>query len=127
MHLYGREGAVSYDIELVDPVTREVLTLDVKHHMRGGTYCVGGEDRACLNVTYNYSKIFRRVLGEGGIRSIYGLSGAESIPKLTAAIAQLNDDVHPDYWAATDGNAKQALVQLRALAQMRPDGIWQGD
>lgn len=63
----------------------------------------------------------------GGIRSIYGLTGTESIPVLQSAIAQLGDDVHPDYWEPTEGNAKRALVQLQALAQMRPDGVWAGD
>jgi hypothetical protein len=46
---------------------------------------------------------------------------------LDKAIAALGDDVDPDYWKATDGNAKRALTQLRALAAMRPDGLWTGD
>ena len=62
-----------------------------------------------------------------GIRTIYGLTGAESLPVLDAAIAQLGDDVDADYWAPTEGNAKRALLKLRALATMRPDGIWSGD
>jgi hypothetical protein len=95
--------------------------------MRGGTYAVGGEQRAHLNVTYNYAKHYYRVLGEKGIRTIYDLSGAESIPLLKDAISKLGDDVDPDYWASTEGNAKVALQQLLALAQMRPDGIWEGD
>lgn len=44
---------MSYDIELVDPVTKEVLQLDGPHHMRGGTYCVDGTKDAHLNITYN--------------------------------------------------------------------------
>ena len=31
------------------------------------------------------------------------------------------------YWKATEGNAKRPLIQLRAMAQMRPDGVWYGD
>lgn len=133
---------MSYDIELVDPVTRETLQLDSPHHMRGGTYCMGGSAEAHLNVTYNYSQHFRRVLpdrewregdsehyreGVRGIRTIYGMTGADSLPLLDAAIAQLGDDVHPDYWKPTEGNAKRALLQLRALAEMCPDGVWDGD
>ena len=118
---------MSYDIELIDPVSRTVLELDNAHTMRGGTYCIGGSNEAKLNVTYNYSPHYRRVMGDGGIRSIYGKSGAESIPILTAAIGALGDEVNPDYWTPTEGNAKRALVQLRTLAQMRPDGIWSGD
>lgn len=118
---------MSYDIELTDPVSKEVLWLDAPHQMKGGTYALGGTSEAALNVTYNYSGHFRRVLGENGIRTIYGMTGAESIPVLTAAINQLKDDVVQDYWAATEGNAKRALTQLKALAELRPDGIWSGD
>ena len=137
---------MSYDIELVDPVTREVLEFDAPHHMRGGTYQVGRTTRAHLNVTYNYYRQFARVFDVlteprpkspewllkdggpvGGIRTVYGLTGAESLPVLDKAIAALGNDVDPDYWKATDGNAKRALTQLLALAAMRPDGLWTGD
>jgi hypothetical protein len=117
---------LSYDIELRDPVTNKVLKLDAPHHMRGGTYCVGGTTDVCLNVTYNYSTILYRVI-DGGIRGLYGKTGAESIPLLKTAIAQLGDDTDPDYWEATEGNVKAALLKVLALAQMRPDGVWAGD
>lgn len=119
---------MSYDIELVDPVTKKVLELTNSHFMRGGTYAVDGTTDASFNITYNYSKIFHEVLSEeNGIRFIYGKTGAESISCLTEAISKLSDDVDPDYWKATEGNAKKALHSLLALAQMRPDGIWVGD
>lgn len=140
---------MSYDIDLIHPVTRKTLQLDKPHQMKGGTYALGGTTDASLNITYNYSSHYYRVFpmrevresdldyvkeqaakndsNVGGIRSIYGLTGAESIPVLDAAIAQLGDDVDPDYWKATEGNAKAALTQLKALAQLRPDGIWSGD
>ena len=141
---------MSYDIYLVDPITRKVLELDEPHFMRGGTYAVGGDTRAHLNITYNYGEHFWRVFEElpaprplapeqmrrqyaltgetvTGIRTLYGLSGAESLPILDRAIALLKDDVTDNYWEATEGNAKRALIQLRALATLRPDGIWDGD
>ena len=114
---------MSYDIELQDPVTHETLQLDAPHHMKGGTYCLGGTTNAELNVTYNYAKHYHG-LGENGIRSLGGMSGAASIPLLQAAADKLGDDVDDDYWKPTEGNAKQALLQLIALAQMRPDGVW---
>jgi hypothetical protein len=118
---------MSYDIELIDPITKEPIELDEPHHMCGGTYALGGTTRAHLNVTYNYGAIFRRLLGDEGIRTIYGKSGADSIPLLENAAAQLGDDVDSNYWKATDGNAKRALLQLAALAKMRPDAMWAGD
>jgi hypothetical protein len=134
---------MSYDIELRDPVTHETLLLDAPHHMRGGTYAVGGDTDCHLNITYNYSPHFRRAFGDEnvdlskfdalfgggatGVRRLYGMSGAESIPVLEAAISALGDDVDADYWKPTEGNAKRALLQLLALAKMRPDGVWDGD
>jgi hypothetical protein len=118
---------MSYDISLIDPVTRKTLELDEPHHMRGGTYQVGGTRLAELNVTYNYARHFG-VINEGdGIRAIYGMTGADSITLLEKAIASLADDVDPDYWKPTEGNAKRALCQLLSLAKMRPDGVWDGD
>lgn len=119
---------MSYDISLRDPVTREVIELDEPHFMAGGTYCPGGTTELWLNVTYNYGEIYKRAFGdERGIRSIYGLTGAESIPVLEAAAASLGDDVSERYWDATEGNAKRPLLQLAAMARMRPDGVWDGD
>ena len=65
--------------------------------------------------------------GETEILRLYGMTGAERIPVLKEAISKLGDDVDEDYWKATEGNAKRALLQLLALAQMRPDGVWAGD
>lgn len=117
---------MSYDIGLNDPVTGDQLVFDEPHQMRGGTFCAGGTCAAHLNVTYNYSEFYRG-FGENGIRTIYGKTGAESIPILDAVIANLGDDVDDNYWKPTEGNAKKALCQLRALAMMRPDGVWDGD
>ena len=120
---------MSYDIRLKDRVTGKTLALDFPHQIRGGCYAVGGTNEAWLNVTYNYADIFYRddVLGKDGIRSIYGKSGAESIPMLQKAISVLKDDATNDYWEATEGNAKKALYGLLAFAQLRPDGVWDGD
>ena len=118
---------MSYDVELVDPITKKVLELSSPHFMRGGTYCLSGNKELSLNITYNYSGHFYRVLGEGGIRSLYGKTAADSIPILEGAVSKLGDDVSDDYWEPTEGNAKRALLQLLALAKMRPDGVWEGD
>ena len=114
---------MSYDLGLRDLVTHDWAELTAPHFMRGGTYCVSGEPTATINITYNYSKHFDRVLtpkaanhrlskDDGclhGIRSLYGYTGAESTPLLEKAIDQLGDDVSSDYWEATEGNAKKAL------------------
>ena len=122
---------MSYDIELVHPVTKQTLETDSLHRMEGGTYCLGGSNKLHLNVTYNYAGFYYsafKALGlQAGIRSIYGKSGAESIPILNQVAASLGDDVDDDYWKPTEGNAKAALLQLIAMATMRPDDVWDGD
>ena len=140
---------MSYDIYLTDPVTRKPLELEAAHHMRGGTYTLSGTTEAWLNITYNYAGWYYRpgVFGETaegnkGIRTIYGMTGAESIPVLKKAIEALESltvDISDDerreyerqgatgYWMPTRANAIRPLYQLVALAQMRPDGTWEGD
>jgi hypothetical protein len=90
----------------------------------GGTYCVGGTDACCLNITYNYSANFLNV-GLGGLyEALDGKTGAETLPALQAALAALGPETDPDYWKATDGNARKALVQLAAFAEAHPAGVW---
>ena len=140
---------MSYDIYLTDSVTREPIELEEAHYMRGGTYPLSGTTEAWLNITYNYADWYYRpgVFGETyedskGIRTIYGMTGAESIPVLKRAIEALEsttEDISEEdrrnckrqgctgYWIPTRANAIRPLYQLLALAQMRPDGIWEGD
>ena len=146
---------MSYDIELKDPVTKRVIELDAVHMMTGGTYAIGGTREAWLNVTYNSSRwyykagVFPEFKDENayngkrdGIRSIYGMSGAESTPILQQAISVLenmDEDLSEEevekytaadvtgYWMPSRENAIKPLYQLLAMAQLRPDGIWDGD
>ena len=194
---------MSYDIRLVDPVTRETLESETPHQMTGGTYAVGGTTELWLNITYNYASYYYEatdgdprfahdevseyyadgtngpLVTESGIRGIYGKSGAESIPMLKDMIERIEAKYCPDgqwivtereraryydengaeiddhealtkvlhgecvkkqdytynvsegpnadYWEATAGNAISPLHKLIAMAQIRPDGVWEGD
>lgn len=119
---------MSYDIKLTDPVSRETIVIPYAHSMNGGTYQVGGSCELWLNITYNYGKYYCKVIDEEkGITFIYGKTGLESIPILEQAISKLGNDTSDNYWEATEGNAKKALIQLLTMAKMRPDGIWDGD
>ena len=74
-----------------------------------------------------------------GIRGIYGKTGAESIPLLNDMISRIKEKYmrdgrwikeqgpNGDYWTATAANAIKPLYKLLAMAQMRPDGVWDGD
>ena len=121
---------MSWDFSLCDVVTGKILETEEKHFMKGGTYCIDGTREMSLNITGNYSDIISNAFEpyeDSYLSYAYILAdktGAESIPLLKNAINKLSDDVNDDYWKATEGNAKRALQQLLALAQIRPDGIW---
>jgi hypothetical protein len=104
---------MGYDVKLVDPVSERVLQLE--------------ELKAEFNITCNYKEHFVRTLGEKGVRAIYGMTGAASLPILDNAINQLKENVDDNYWAPTEGNAKRALLCLKILAEKLPNGIWQGN
>lgn len=140
---------MSYDISLKDPVTNKTLCTKFNHEMTGGIYAIGGTNELWLNITYNYARwyyhagVFAATKEESkGIRTIYGKSGAESIPILRSAIAALQaleEDISEQdrlacisvgadgYWMPTKENAIRPLYQLLSMAQLRPDGIWDGD
>ncbi len=116
---------MSFDVYLCDPETGDPAELAEPHQLAGGTYALGGTTVAWLNVTYNYSPFFYRVLdAANGLRSLSGKTAAATHAQIVAAAEKLGDDVSGDYWAATEGNAKRALLQLVELGKLRPDGIW---
>ena len=93
--------------------------LPEKHDIAGGTYAVGGTRDAWLYVTYNYAGIFARVMGDGGVNQLDGGCVKDSVPVLEKAIAALGEaQPDTDYWKATVGNAKKALVGLKAIADL---------
>lgn len=126
---------MSYDINLLDPITKEIIEINDAHFLRGGTYQMGGSKELTLNITYNYSEMLHRVIQpkqtpseyKTGIRSLYGMTAFEVVPILELAISNLKDDADEDYWKATEGNTKRALNNLLTMCKMRPDAIIDGD
>ena len=133
---------MSYDIELKDPVSGEIIQFDFLHQMRGGNYVVGGTTEARMNITYNYSRWYYKAFGDKGIRTIYEMAGTDSIPVLENAITflkNLQEDLTDEeieeyknhsergYWMPARENAIKPLYQLLTMAKMRPDGVWDGD
>lgn len=130
---------MSYDIRLIDHTTHKVLEAENPHFMQGGTFCPGGTKELWLNITYNYAAVLCKVLQRDvidqdtgkrttlvGLDAINGLYAAETISMLRKAINSLSDEgANERYWHPTEGNVKKALIQLKALADMRPDGVWE--
>ena len=130
---------MSYDVRLIDHTTHKVLEAENPHFMQGGTFCPGGTKELWLNITYNYAAVLCKVLQRDvidqdtgkrttlvGLDAINGLYAAETISMLRKAINSLSDEgANESYWHPTEGNVKKALIQLKALADMRPDGVWE--
>lgn len=130
---------MSYDVRLIDHTTHKVLEAENPHFMKGGTFCPGGTKELWLNITYNYAAVLCKVLQRDvidqdtgkrttlvGLDAINGIYAAETISMLRKAINSLSDEgANESYWHPTKGNVKKALIQLKALADMRPDGVWE--
>ena len=135
---------MSYDITIVDKDGNPVHSKK-PHGIKGGTYCPESTE-LWLNITFNYSKIFKRneVFGENGILCLQGMSVKDAIPIVQKAWRSLKEDneqcwkVKEDengkiifegsiipkptsYWDATDGNAKIAIGNLGELLEMAPE------
>ncbi|MBQ7650138.1 MAG: hypothetical protein IJS15_04220 [Victivallales bacterium] len=100
---------------------------------RGGTYCLDdGFREAWLNITFNYASIFekhhlsiiKRERQKSGICVLEGKTASECVRILTGVIPKMGDETVPDYWKATEGNAKKALINLLMIAvAVPPDAI----
>lgn len=121
---------MSYDISIVDK-DKNLLHAKNIHQLKGGNYILGGTTALHLNITYNYSPYFYKYIDKKeGIRWLYGKKVSETIPKLEEAASQLLDiSYEKDYWAPTEGNVKQAILDLIELAKMAPseESYWDGD
>ena len=104
---------MSFDISLLDVVTKEVLNLPFKHMMTGGTYRAEYDENtktfapmpiseASLNVTYNYGSYYREAV-DGGIRALDGKTGLESIEMLQDMISKIEQKYHANgIWISTE-------------------------
>ena len=111
---------MSYDVALLDPVTKDVL-MSPEHVQGGGTYPMGGRYECQFNITYNYADVFGSL-----VRELDEQTAEDTLPRLEAFVASW-PNVHPyirDYWAPTPGNAKAAVEQLIVFAKAHPQGVW---
>ena len=112
---------MSYDIEIV--FDGEHLDSPIVHHVKGGTYALGGSKSLETNITFNYSQHFQKVFqNEEGIKSLDGVKCIDAIPLIVEAMRRLGDDETSNYWDPTEGNAKRALEGLLHIAALGYNG-----
>lgn len=112
---------MSYDIYFRDAVSEEIIILQYKHQMFGATYCLGGTKELRFNITFNYAGIYDQYGFH--VAQLSGLSAVAAMPIIEGVISKFDDDVTDNYWEATEGNAKKALVSLLTMCQLRPDAV----
>lgn len=117
---------MSYSVSIINPDTGAILEAPIPLDLRGANYVVGGTTELELTITYNYHEHLQTALGVLGLDGLDGLAAHETWTLILAGIAVLDNDVVDDYWAATEGNAKLALINLLIMACVSPEGgVWQ--
>ena len=112
---------MSWDVKLISETGRIV---EVKRHFEGGTYVIEGTSVAELNITYNYSTLFREYLHPDGLKWIHGKKAREVLPAFINSVDQLGNIKDEDYWKDTKGNAGFALSILARWAKANPDAMF---
>lgn len=114
---------MSWDCYLVDKNGKTVIfnePLDIK----GGTYQLGGTQEAWFNITYNYGKILKNVLGYS-LSDLNGKLVKDTISDIEKAVSKLSEeDKTENYWDATEYNTKRALEDLLLLAKKSENSYW---
>lgn len=96
---------------------------EVNRHAEGAIFPRGGTDRAELNITGNYSRVYAEA-GAIAPRQLDGRRAAATIEPLTRGVATLGVETDADYWKPTRGNAGFTLSVLLAWATAHPEGAW---
>lgn len=124
---------MSYNVQLLENINGEPVKVD--RHSEGGTCvafvyneetrtCLKGTDEAELNITYNYSPIYRKHFHESGIQYLNGKKAKEVIKLLEETIRELGIEQSSDYWKPTKGNAGYALRILLEWGRQYPEAIF---
>lgn len=93
-----------------------------RNNIKGSTYAVGEIGYAWMTVTYNYGKIYNPIMGMT-IGEMDGKTCEEVKPILQKVLDTLEGEPSDDYWDATLGNARKAIVDFMSMVEACPDGI----
>ena len=137
---------MSYDIGLKNPVANETASFRQRifAFVQKLAYAINGTTELWLNITYGYAPYYYEttknderfaynelisddrhaiVQTKYGIRGIDGKTGTESIPMLKDLISRIEQK----YKKQVAANVTEPLYKMLAMAQRRPNGIWDVD
>lgn len=106
---------MSFWIKLVD---KDNNTVQTTPHTEGGTIVLGGNSDCDLNITYNYSNLYRLVNFDP--EDLNDKIALTVIPTLERVVKELGTTQFSDYWAPTPGNAGYAMNILLQWAKQHP-------
>ena len=108
--IYGKSGAESIDM------LRDMIRRIESRYKTNGEWIVTSRERLRYWSKEGQEVDFHYVLrhgSEGVVREKFS--------------EDISEGPNSNYWEATAANAIKPLYQLMAMAQLRPDGIWDGD
>lgn len=110
--IYGKTGAESI------PMLRDMIANIENRYKRDGEWISTKREKAKhydgAGIEISQSEALSRAIhGDEVFSSHY--------------VAEVNEGPNADYWEPTAANAISPLYKLLAFAQMRPDGVWDGD
>jgi len=83
-----------------------------------------GSASAELNITYNFSVLFKQNLDKEGINWLHNKKAIWTIERLELAVERLCIQKDENPWKSTPGNAGYALSILLGLAREHPNSVW---
>lgn len=110
--LSGKSGAES--IAMLDVVAQRILE----------SYCLDGEWISTEREETQYFSDPERLEKISRDMALTMMCRGEKVYKKVRKV-QVSEGPSDDYWLPTAGNALKPLYQLKAMAQLRPDGIWE--
>lgn len=112
--IYGKTGAESI------PMLEDMIKRIEEKYKKDGKWVTSIRD-----VTYYYDENGKEIPHDVVFSSI--LNNKEIKYTTIKQKEEISEGPNPNYWTDTAANAIKPLYQLIAMAQLRPDGVWNGD
>lgn len=112
---------MSYDISIIDNKTNNIIESSYPEYIDGYDY----SKPLYLSITFNYSSILSKAFNnKKGIYLLNNRKVSDTINIIEIAINRLKNEINDDYWSATEGNVKFALLKLYQMSLLGQGGVW---
>lgn len=112
---------MSYDIYIYNPKTKKIISSDYAGYVDSNDY----DKLLYLNITYNYTSVLSKAFNsKKGIYLLNNKKVSDTINIIEVAINRLKNEINNDYWSATEGNVKFALLELYQMSLLGQNGVW---